>query len=139
MVKNDRDPALLIDLMRFKPDMMSANAWAVSAGVSRTVWTDIRRHANPSRRTLEKLLAAAGSSLAEFEALRIGVPPPLLHEDPNFALGDARADRPGIGTHHVGLEPHQVDQQGRIAVVLHHRLFAPRGPNINIRNGSNSD
>ena len=91
MVKNDRDPALLIDLMRFKPDMMSANAWAVSAGVSRTVWTDIRRHANPSRRTLEKLLAAAGSSLAEFEALRIGVPPPLLHEDPNFALGDARA------------------------------------------------
>jgi hypothetical protein len=60
------------DLMRFKPDGVSANAWAVKAGVSRTVWADMRRHGNPSRRTLEKLLAAAGSSLAEFEALRIG-------------------------------------------------------------------
>lgn len=60
------------DLMRFKPEGLSPNAWAVKAGVSRTVWTDMRRHGNPSRRTLEKLLAAAGSSLAEFEALRLG-------------------------------------------------------------------
>ncbi|HEY8435257.1 MAG TPA: S24 family peptidase [Sphingomicrobium sp.] len=60
------------DLMRFKPDGMSPNAWAMNAGVSRTVWADMRRHGNPSRRTLEKLLTAAGSSLAEFEALRIG-------------------------------------------------------------------
>ncbi|HEX6218936.1 MAG TPA: hypothetical protein VFZ35_06645, partial [Sphingomicrobium sp.] len=60
------------DLMRLKPDGWTANAWAVRAGVSRTVWTDMRRHGNPSRRTLEKLLAAAGSSLAEFEALRVG-------------------------------------------------------------------
>lgn len=60
------------DLMRLRPDGMSPNAWAMKAGVSRTVWADMRRHGNPSRRTLEKLLAAAGSSLAEFEALRIG-------------------------------------------------------------------
>jgi SOS-response transcriptional repressor LexA len=60
------------DLLRFKPEGLSANAWAVKAGVSRTVWTDMRRHGNPSRRTLEKLLAAADSSLAEFEALRLG-------------------------------------------------------------------
>ena len=60
------------DLMRFKPDGLSANAWAIQAGVSRTVWADMRRHGNPSRRTLEKLLGAAGSSLAEFEALRVG-------------------------------------------------------------------
>ena len=59
------------DLMRFKPDGLTPNAWAVKAGVSRTVWADMRRHGNPSRRTLEKLLTAAGSSLAEFEALRI--------------------------------------------------------------------
>jgi phage repressor protein C with HTH and peptisase S24 domain len=59
------------DLMRFRPDSMTPNAWAVMAGVSRTVWADMRRHGNPSRRTLEKLLAAAGSSLAEFEALRV--------------------------------------------------------------------
>jgi phage repressor protein C with HTH and peptisase S24 domain len=63
------------ELMRFKPDGLSANAWAVKAGVSRTVWADMRRHGNPSRRTLEKLLTAAGSSLAEFEALRVGAEP----------------------------------------------------------------
>ena len=63
------------DLMRFKPDGLTPNAWAVLAGVSRTVWADMRRHGNPSRRTLEKLLSAAGSSLAEFEALRIGAAP----------------------------------------------------------------
>lgn len=62
------------DLMRFKPDGMTPNAWAMNAGVSRTVWADMRRHGNPSRRTLQKLLVAAGSSLAEFEALRVGGP-----------------------------------------------------------------
>lgn len=66
--------ALLADLERFKPDGMTLNGWAVSAGVSRAVWGDIRRHGNPSRRTLEKLLIAAQSSLAEFEALRVGAP-----------------------------------------------------------------
>lgn len=60
------------DLMRLKPEDLSPNGWAVRAGVSRTVWTDMRRHGNPSRRTLEKLLTAVGSSLAEFEALRLG-------------------------------------------------------------------
>ena len=58
-----------------KPDELSPNAWAVKAGVSRTVWSDMRRHGNPSRRTLDKLLAAIGSSIAEFEALRIGAEP----------------------------------------------------------------
>src|SRR5689334_18463465 len=57
--------------MRFKPEGLTPNAWAVLAGVSRTVWADMKRHGNPSRRTLERLLKAAGSSLAEFEALRI--------------------------------------------------------------------
>ena len=63
---------LFEELMRFKPDGLTANGWAVKAGVSRTIWGDLRRHGNPSRRTLEKLLGAAGSSLAEFEALRVG-------------------------------------------------------------------
>ena len=62
------------DLMRFRPEGMTPNAWAMKAGVSRTVWADMRRHGNPSRRTLEKLLVAAGSSLAEFEALRVSQP-----------------------------------------------------------------
>lgn len=63
------------DLLRFKPENLTPNAWAVRAGVSRAVWADMRRHGNPSRRTLEKLLAVAGSSLAEFEALRVGKEP----------------------------------------------------------------
>ena len=80
------------DLMRFKPDGMSPNGWAVLAGVSRTVWADMKRHDNPSRRTLEKLLAVAGSSLAEFEALRIGEPATgTMHRDPVDAVGDHRA------------------------------------------------
>lgn len=63
---------LFEELMRFKPIGLSLNAWAVKAGVSRTIWNDLKRHGNPSRKTLEKLLLAADSSLAEFEALRVG-------------------------------------------------------------------
>lgn len=74
------------DLMRLLPEGMTANGWAVTAGVNRSIWADIRRHGNPSRRTLEKLLAAAGSSLAEFEALRVDVVPPAELE--GSGLGD---------------------------------------------------
>ena len=72
----DAGARLIGELMRFRPDGLTANGWAVKAGVSRTIWADLRRHGNPSRRTLEKLLGAAGSSLAEFEALRVGQAPP---------------------------------------------------------------
>jgi phage repressor protein C with HTH and peptisase S24 domain len=85
----DDDPPLLRDLMRFKPEGWTANAWAVEARVSRSVWTDIRHHANPSRRTLERLLTAAGSSLAEFEALRIAPPPPTRAETRASVVADA--------------------------------------------------
>lgn len=78
------------DLIRFKPDGLSPNAWAVKAGVSRTVWADMRRHGNPSRRTLEKLLMAAGSSLAEFEALRVGPETRRTTGENTPSLGDAR-------------------------------------------------
>jgi phage repressor protein C with HTH and peptisase S24 domain len=71
-VTTDGQSQIYHELMRFRPAELSLHAWAVKAGVSRTVWADMRRHGNPSRRTLEKLLVAAGSSLAEFEALRIG-------------------------------------------------------------------
>lgn len=78
------------DLMRFRPAGLSANAWAVKAGVSRTVWADMRRHGNPSRRTLEKLLAAANSTLAEFEALRLGSDR-TAREASSISLGDKAA------------------------------------------------
>src|SRR5689334_5054630 len=81
------DTQIYRDLMRFKPDGLTPNAWAMKAGVSRTVWSDMRRHGNPSRRTLDKLLTAAGSSLAEFEALRVG-------------------ERPAVDSHGVGLADH---------------------------------
>ncbi len=80
--------AIYNDLMRFKPDGLTPNAWAMKAGVNRTVWADMRRHGNPSRRTLEKLLKAADSSLAEFEALRITASEPA----------DA-VSRPGLADH----------------------------------------
>jgi len=88
MVLTD-DPPLYRDLMRLKPDELTPNAWAVRAGVSRTVWSDMRRHGNPSRRTLEKLLDAAGSSLAEFEALRIGALPRSIDAG-GTGVGDMR-------------------------------------------------
>src|SRR5262245_4432937 len=87
---------LFEELMRFKPDGLSANGWAVKAGVSRTIWSDLRRHGNPSRRTLEKLLAAAGMELAEFEALRLGRPAPV---QPG-AGGMAEAARAWPGARH---------------------------------------
>jgi len=78
------------DVMRFKPDDLTPNAWAVKAGVSRAVWADMRRHGNPSRRTLQKLLGAIGSSLAEFEALRPG--------DERFARSSAASGLGESGT-----------------------------------------
>ena len=50
---------LFEELMRFKPAGLTANGWAVKAGISRAFWNDLKRHGNPSRRTLEKLLSAA--------------------------------------------------------------------------------
>ena len=89
---------LFDELMRFKPEGLSANAWAVQAGVGRTIWADLRRHGNPSRRTLSKLLEAAGSSLAEFEALR------LKPAKPDAEVATTLAEpRPGWG--HPPAEP----------------------------------
>lgn len=83
-----RGTQLYEELMRFRPDGLSPNGWAVKAGVSRTIWQDLRRHGNPSRRTLEKLLAVAGSSLAEFEALRVGRHAPDFDEGHAGSVGD---------------------------------------------------
>src|SRR6478609_64683 len=86
----NEDSAIYRDVMRFKPNDLTPNAWAVRAGVSRTVWADMRRHGNPSRRTLEKLLAAASSSLAEFEALRLG-PDRAAIDVSSTSIGDKSA------------------------------------------------
>ncbi len=110
---------LLDDLMRLKPEDLTANGWAVKAGVSRTIWADIRRHGNPSRRTLEKLLAAAGSNLAEFEALRIG---PSSSEDHGQAF--ALVGETARTWRHAPLPPLPIVEtgQGRDWVVAGNRL-----------------
>lgn len=61
-------PPIYAALMALKPEGLSPNAWAIRAGVSRTVWADIRRHGNPTRKTLEKLLQAIDVPPSEFEA-----------------------------------------------------------------------
>lgn len=66
-------PAIYDALMALRPQGLSPNAWAVKANVSRTVWADIRRHGNPTRRTLEKLLGAINLTLSDFEARQSSV------------------------------------------------------------------
>ena len=118
----DDGTQLLEELMRFRPDGMTANAWAVKAGVSRTIWSDLRRHGNPSRRTLAKLLEAAGSSLAEFEALRVGRPPLATEPAGQFAessqgWGQAPlAPLPLLSTEPGGTWGHGVEGIERLAI-----------------------
>src|SRR5213596_2240776 len=54
-------------LAAVRPDGLSFNAWTLKAGVSRTVFNDIRKRGNINVDTLEKLLDAAGVSLADFD------------------------------------------------------------------------
>lgn len=67
------EPPIYRDLMALKPDGLTPNAWAVKAGVSRTVWADMRKHGEPRRTTVEKLLGVIGITVAEFEARRARV------------------------------------------------------------------
>lgn len=57
-------------LMRVKPSELSLNQWAVRAGAGRSIFTEIRRHGNPTHETLRKLLAAIDLDLAQFNASR---------------------------------------------------------------------
>jgi SOS-response transcriptional repressor LexA len=84
--------SLFEELMRFKPEGLTANAWAVRAGISRNFWNDLKRHGNPSRRTLEKLLTVADSSLAEFEALRADGETSVMKGPGHSALGESGRD-----------------------------------------------
>lgn len=55
-------------LMAVRPPDLTPNAWALKAGVNRTIFSDVRKRGNMNQRTLEKLLDAAGVTLAQFEA-----------------------------------------------------------------------
>jgi phage repressor protein C with HTH and peptisase S24 domain len=54
-------------LMAIKPEELSLNAWALRAGVSRTFFNDVRKRGNVRHDSLEKILRAAGVTLADFE------------------------------------------------------------------------
>ena len=123
MVTED-NPPIFDDLMRFKPAGLTPNGWAVVAGVSRTVWADMRRHGNPSRRTLEKLLKAAGSSLAEFEALRLG--PERADQVSGLAVSDRNAGSwsgpqvPGLSLLRTAMAGHWGDPADGIELMALH-------------------
>lgn len=52
-------------LLAVKPEDLSLNAWTVKAGVGRSMFTEIRRHGNPTAETLQKLLDVIGVSLSD--------------------------------------------------------------------------
>lgn len=68
LVDEPQPSALYLALMRIKPDDLTPNAWAVKAGVSRPFFNDLRKHGNPKRATLSKVLAAIGWTVDRFEA-----------------------------------------------------------------------
>lgn len=79
-------------LMRVRPADLSLNAWTVKAGVGRSIFTEIRRHGNPTAETLRKLLAAIDLDHAQFEASRQLV----QTEVKSAGIADVRTARYGI-------------------------------------------
>ncbi|MBD3747771.1 MAG: helix-turn-helix transcriptional regulator [Sphingopyxis terrae] len=75
----DSEPSILYErLMAVRPRDLSPNAWAVKAGVNRTVWTNIRDRGGAHHKTIEKLLGAIGLTFAQFEA---GITAPEAERD----------------------------------------------------------
>jgi phage repressor protein C with HTH and peptisase S24 domain len=62
---NDANSPMYDALLALKPAELSLNAWTVKAGVGRSMFTEIRRHGNPTSETLQKLLDAIGVSLSD--------------------------------------------------------------------------
>jgi hypothetical protein len=67
-VSHDDPLSLYARLIAVKPQGLSANAWAVRAGLSRSVFTDIRKRNAANHTTIEKLLSSIGVTFADFEA-----------------------------------------------------------------------
>lgn len=67
MAEEQTDPPLYRALMRIKPADLTLNAWTMKAGVSRPFFNDLKKHGNPKRQTLEKVLDAIGWTFDRFE------------------------------------------------------------------------
>lgn len=78
-----------------RPVGLTWNAWALRAGVSRTIFNDIRRRDNIRHDTLQKLLSAIDVSLAGFERAEPdaedGARPRPPSEEPRAAWSSASA------------------------------------------------
>lgn len=70
---SDERPNYYDVLMSIKPDDLTPNAWLSRAGVNRSWWGDLKAGSVPKVPTLEKVLAAIGFSLAQFEDLKQSV------------------------------------------------------------------
>lgn len=63
------DPSSLYErLLAIKPDGLSLHGWSQRAGVSRSVFNDIRRRGRANHDTIEKLLQAIDRTWAQFDA-----------------------------------------------------------------------
>lgn len=63
------EPLLYRQLMAIKPEGWSPNQWLVESGVNRSFFTDLKKRGNANWSTIEKLVEAAGMTLAQFQAL----------------------------------------------------------------------
>jgi phage repressor protein C with HTH and peptisase S24 domain len=69
MAEKVADTPIYRALVAVKPEELSFNAWAVRAGVSRSLFNEIQRHGNPRNDTLDKLLDAIDVSRVQFDAI----------------------------------------------------------------------
>lgn len=109
MQRDGEESELYRRLMALKPDGLSRNAWAVKAGLNRSVFNDIRSRGRIKTDTLEKLLEAIGVSYAQYEQAgtaqpNSGTPAPVGIAAPKVRFGHFAATRdvPVVGTAHGG-------------------------------------
>lgn len=87
-------------LMALRPDGWTNADWAREAGLSRQVFTDLKKRGSLSHKTIEALLTAAGRSWAEFDATQ-GAPQSGGNQrmaDTRPAFGAAPAAQPTFAT-----------------------------------------
>ncbi len=76
-------------LEALRPPELSFAAWAKRAGLSRSIFTEIRGHDNPGTGTLDKLLDAIGVTRVAFDAARY---PLVKTEVAGTGIGDVRRE-----------------------------------------------
>ncbi len=99
MAESRENPTLYEALMAIKPPGLTPNAWALKAELNRNVFNDIRKNGRAAHDTIQRLVDAAASSLAELETkLRGDMAPEAgaadIHENPFKAFRGSLNERP---------------------------------------------